>query len=562
MNEKMKKVLSILVISMLLTGCGQKADVENQSGKPDELRTQIKAEDISKLTETVGVVTTLDISDMFTDRDKETEYDTDSCEKIVLQGSSGESTAASVKIEGSIVTITKEGSYILSGNLQNGTVIVDVDKTEKVQLILDGAHIVSDTCAAIYVRQADKVFITTAAGSENSLTNTGEFVAIDDNNIDGAIFSKEDLTLNGGGSLQISSEYGHGVVAKDDLVITGGNIGISAAGHGLSGKDSVRIGDGEIRITAGKDGINAGNEEEEDKGFVYIAGGSLTMDVKDDGIHGETQVVIADGNLQITNSYEGIEGKTIEITGGTISVVAGDDGLNATDGSGDSFGFGMGRPGAEGVSGDSDIFILISGGKLTVKAGGDGGDSNGALYVTGGETYISGPENSGNGALDYASEAYISGGTFVALGASGMAMNFGSSSTQGSMLVNSTKTQQSGSIVELKDSEGKVLVSFESMGRYSSVVVSCPEIKVGASYTLTMGDESMEITMSELLYGSGMGGFGGDRGMGGFGGGRDKGDFGGGRDFPGGERPQGEMPEGMPQMPRGEMPSGRPGMPQ
>ena len=155
---------------------------------------------------------------------------------IALNGSSAACDDSRVSISGSTVTITGEGTYLLSGSLSNGQIVIDAEKTDKLHLVLNGVDINCDTSAAIYVKQADKVFVTLAADTENKLSNQSEFVAIDDNNIDSVIFSKEDLTLNRLGSLTIHAAYGHGIVSKDDLVVTSGTYEINAASHGLCGK--------------------------------------------------------------------------------------------------------------------------------------------------------------------------------------------------------------------------------------------------------------------------------------------------------------------------------------
>ena len=155
---------------------------------------------------------------------------------------------------------------------------------------------------------------------------------------------------------------------------------------------------------------------------------------------------------------------------------------------------------------DNNAYIKISGGKLIVNADGDGVDSNGNLYVSGGETYVSGPTNNGNGALDYNGEAQITGGTFIAAGASGMAQNFGSSSTQGSIMIN-TQSGSGGEII-LKDSSGNVIASYTPDKSYNSVVVSCPGIKKDSTYTLTANGTDTTVEMTDIIYGSsdGMGG--------------------------------------------------------
>ena len=210
-----------------------------------------------------------------------------------------ETASSGVSISGNIITITKEGTYVLSGALSEGQIVVDADSA-KVQLVLDNADITCASSAAIYVKNADKTFITLAEGSENILMNTAEYEAIDDNNIDAVIFSKDDLTLNGKGTLTINSEYGHGIVSKDDLKLVGGTCNITAKTHALSGKDSVRIAAGTYNLTSGKDGIHSENADDDEKGFVYIASGDFTIESTGDGIDTSYVVQIDDGDFDIT----------------------------------------------------------------------------------------------------------------------------------------------------------------------------------------------------------------------------------------------------------------------
>ena len=265
--------------------------------------------------------------DMFTERDLDVGYDESNAIKINLADDSTtvtvgddtetdvskadetkadesetnetENAASGVYISGNIITITKEGTYVFSGALSEGQIVVDADSAE-VQLVLDNADITCASSAAIYVKNADKAFITLAEGAENILMNTAEYEAIDDNNIDAVIFSKDDLTLNGKGTLTINSEYGHGIVSKDDLKLVGGTYNITAENHALSGKDSVRIADGTYNLTSGKDGIHSENADDDEKGFVYIASGDFTIESTGDGIDASYVVQIDDGDFDIT----------------------------------------------------------------------------------------------------------------------------------------------------------------------------------------------------------------------------------------------------------------------
>ncbi|MGN1316417.1 MAG: carbohydrate-binding domain-containing protein [Acutalibacteraceae bacterium] len=299
--KKTTVFLSLLLVFLLaLSGCS----LENLSESMG---------DTSAETDETGITepaTTVDTSDMFTDNDLEIGYDEETSAKIILSGDSASATSNSVKISGSTVTITDEGTYILSGVLNDGMVVVNAEDTDKIRLVLDGIQIENSDSAAIYVAEADKVFVTTAPGSENTLVNGGEYVAIDDNNIDAVIFSKADLTLNGSGELIINAAAGHGIVSKDDLVLTGGTYDITSASHGLSGKDSIRIANGTYTITSGKDGMQAENTDDTAKGFIYIGGGDFTIKADGDGISGGAYLQIEDGDFKITTG-EGSAGVTM-----------------------------------------------------------------------------------------------------------------------------------------------------------------------------------------------------------------------------------------------------------
>lgn len=489
----MKRILlSLLALYiLLLTGCSQENAAASSAGQAG----------VSS-----AAAQPADTSDLFTSRDLNTSYDPSTCAYITLNGDTASATSNAVQISGNTVTITDEGTYVISGSLNDGMLIVNAGKDDKTQLVFDSVSIHSETCAPVYILQAGKVVITLPEGSSSTLSNAGTFEPIDENNIDAVIFSKEDLTLNGSGSLTITSPGGHGVVSKDDLVLTGGTYAISAASHGLSGKESVRIADITAQIQAGKDGVNS-------EAWITLCSGQISVSCEDDGFHADEALTIAGGDVTISKSYEGLEGLSVSISGGSITVAASDDGINSAGGN-DQSGF-SGPQGRDAFGKSSGGDITISGGTIYIDAQGDGIDSNGALNVSGGYTCISGPTNGGNGALDYASSASITAGTLIAAGSADMAVNFGSSSTQGSMLL-SFDMQQAGTEAALLDADGQTLLSFTASKAFSSLVLSCPDIVQGKTYTLQLGDTSMEITMDSLVYGSGMyTGFGGGRGFGG-----------------------------------------------
>lgn len=606
-----KKILAVTIATALIVSCFTSCDNNTSSdlqASQAESSTTVSADSASSSTDTSSDKSDstsdsssdsdkqLTADDMFSDRDLSGDYS--ECTDITLSDSTASCSDSSVTVADGSVTITKAGTYKLSGTF-TGQIIVNAGDSDKVQLVLDNASITKEGSAALYIINADKVFITTVKGTENTLSSTGEFASSDDaTNVDGAIFSKSDITFNGSGTLNVKCESKHGIVTKDDLKITGGTYNITSASQGLSGKDSVRIAGGNITVTSGTDGIHSENTDDTEKGYVYISGGTLnitsgkdcidasgTVEIKDgtftfkagggssekttgdstesykgikadgvltisggtfdidtlddaihssadvtvsggtldistgdDGIHSGNNTVVSGGEINIAKCYEGLEGQTVTVSGGKVTLTSSDDGINAAGGDNQGVGGGFGP---DSFSADSEAKIAITGGEIHVNASGDGLDSNGDIEISGGTVYVYGPTSNGNGSLDYENNAVITGGTVIMAGSSGMAMNFGSESTQGSILA-STGNASAGTAVKLTDSSGNVIAEFTPTVSFQTVVISAPDITSDGTYTLTVGDSTQEITMSGYIYGSGMGGGfgGGQHGRnGGFGGG-------------------------------------------
>ncbi len=488
-KHRWSDALCLFIVISVLLGCSTTEVKENiASGTFAET----KQDESTKSDITQDEPTTQDSvveADMFTNRDYETDYEESECTKIVLADSKIEA-GDGVEINDSTAVITKEGTYLVIGSLENGQIIVNADENAKVRLILANVTIECNDSAPIYVKSADKVFITMPEGSSSKLTSYGEYTEVNEeknitaDNIDAVIFSKADLTLNGEGSLEITSKTGNGITSKDDLIVTGGNYTVNAGNHTLEGKDSVRIAAGVYELNAVADGIHSDNSEDTEKGFVYISDGEMTINAADDGIHAETSVTIDGGTIAIINGCEGIEGSIICINNGDINVFVSDDGLNA-------------------VGGNDNNNILITGGVINIDAGGDGVDSNGNIHISGGETYVSGPILDKDGALDYTGIAEITGGLFAAAGSSGMAMNFTEDSTQCAILVFADSMQNGAAV--LIDTDGNELFRFTPAKEYSSIVISIPQIEKNGTYTVNLGEETQEIVLDGILYGRGMG---------------------------------------------------------
>ncbi|MBR6109125.1 MAG: carbohydrate-binding domain-containing protein [Clostridia bacterium] len=380
--------LAVMLSMLMLTACGSVAG--SAAGTVRGVQTAMEAS-TGNTASAVSLAASSDTSavadDAFSERDVSGEYDEDGAVVINLDEAGG-----------SDVVISEAGTYILSGTLSNGGVTVSATNEDKIQLVLNGVKISSDTYAAIYVEQADKVFITLAEGAENELSNGGSFVQKDDNNVDGVIFSKDDLTINGSGSLTIVSPAGHGIVCKDELVIAGGTIGISAGAHAIQAKDSIAVSDGSITVNAAKDGLHAENDEDDSLGTIYITGGSFSINAGDDGIHAVSLLRIDGGKFSIT-AAEGLEATYVLINDGEITVSASDDGINAAHKSsaysptveinGGSLNISMGRGDTDGI--DANGSLIITGGTIDI-TGSSAFDFDGSVTWTGGTVTVNGQE--------------------------------------------------------------------------------------------------------------------------------------------------------------------------
>lgn len=637
----------------------------------------------------------------FTENDKNGAWDTSRATVITLNGDYASVFGGGAYAYGGNVFISSAGKYILSGTLDDGSIIVDTNSTAKVWIMLNGVSVSCSDGACLVVEQADKVFLSLADGAENSMDTHSFSVENQAVGMDGALFSRDDLTINGSGSLTVTSAVEHGIVCNDELVITGGKITVNAAADALHVNDNLRIMTAELELTAGDDGIsltgpeselyfesgmlsaqavgdgiNAGNNlrilggtlalntgddgisltgpggeayfesgmlsvkaggdgingengfhilggtltldagddgisaggvlaelqieagslritaldkgisaenvvrisggtveiESADDGIsavgdVFIENGELTINAADDGIHSDAGVWISGGTIRILGCYEGIEAVTIDISGGEITIYPEDDGMNANGAADISGGFGGmlgGRPngipggnrpdreqqdemqqngfpeppdgnnmqelsepptnkeylqpegssaespaqmvGTENTGNSEKSWIRISGGSITVinstARDADGLDSNGDIIISGGVIRVSLTNSGSNSALDYGSESggvmEISGGEVIACGSYAMAEGFSASSTQCGVLYNTRRGAAAGTVISLEDNEGNVILSYEVPCSFSSVAISCPEMQIGETYVIVIGDTAEEITLEDI----------------------------------------------------------------
>lgn len=576
-------ILSIIISAALLAGCfsacGESGTATGGSSSDENTAATVTGGDAATTPDTTADVEAPDVSGATT---------------IALSGQSATATGTGAEVSDGVVTITAGGTYVVTGTMTEGRILVNAPK-EEVTLVLQEASITCSTGSPLYVYKSKATTLYLPEGTASTLTDGTDYTFSDsyssaaEEEPNACLYSKSDLIIAGSGSLTVNANYNNGITGKDTLFIQKASVTVTAVNHGINGKDSLTIKDADItvtsggdalrstydsdptlgylvitgsalKLTAGEDGIQAettltisggtatvttaggaGQSISDDtsakglkagtqvtvtggtfqlnccddaihsNGNVTISGGSFTIATGDDGMHADDTLSISSGTIDITRSYEGLEGAKVLISGGKISIVASDDGINAAGGS-DQSGFGGFGFAPDAFGGSGDYLIRISGGVVTVNVSGDGIDSNGDIEVTGGELYISGPTSNGDGAIDCDGSATITGGIVVAAGSTGMAENFGTASTQGSILVNLSGS--AGQTITLKDSDGDILASFTPAKAFGCVVVSAPGVAQGGTYTIAAGGASTTVTMESLIYGSGMGGFGGMGGPG------------------------------------------------
>lgn len=617
MKTANRKILAVLAALSVMTaaGCTDGAPASSSEGEKASSQAGSSSENPSSSSSSSAAVS-LDIDTEIDDEDLDPGYDEANAVYVEFSGSSAEISGGGAAAENGTVTVSQAGTYVFSGTADEGRIIVDADKDDQVRLVFNGVDLTCTDNSPVFVRQADKAYIILAEGTENSVCDGAEYALGDeDSTTDGAIFSKADLTINGGGALNVTANYKHGIVSKDDLVITDGVFSITSASTAAEGKDSVKISGGTFDITAGTNGVRSTNAEDAEKGFIsvtggtfnitsggdgfdaetvleikdgtfdittgggsenasmnsdgtvnenwrsdmgkggmsremgygkpaagglapaaytetepafeeasadssedtsakafkggaitvsggtinidsaddsfhsngdmYITGGTVNASSGDDGIHADGNLEISGGDLTFEKSYEGIEGLTVTISGGNIHVTSSDDGINCAGGSDTGSEARMGR---DEFSSAEGVFLKIAGGTIFVNAEGDGLDSNGSMYIEGGEVYVSGPTNSGNGAIDCNGTAEVSGGIIAACGAaSGMSQGLSGTSEQSSVMYNMSSSVQGGSEVKISDESGNTLIAFTPEKNWQSIVFSCPGMQQGDVCTITAG---------------------------------------------------------------------------
>lgn len=498
--------------------------------------------------------------------------------KIELADGDIRISGAGASAQGNIVTISAGGTYIISGSLSDGQIIVEDKGKSDIHLVLNNIDITCSNSSALFIKQSGETKITITG--ENRLADVGEYILNDEEEPTAVLFSKDDLVINGEGNLTVEANYNDGITSKDDLKIISADITINAVDDAIVGKDSLAVKDVNFTINAGGHGLKSSNDSNGQKGIIHIESGSFDIDTtgdcfhaataiqvidgsfnlisEDDAFHSDASVMIEGGNINVKSCYEGIEGRDVFINGGVIYITSDDDAINAASdvsaqtGGAEKVGFG----GKGFMMGETGNTLTINGGYICIRASGDGIDINGASYIKGGTIIVNGPVSGADGSLDYSQEFVVTGGTLITAGSAQMAQVPSDNSTV--YTVAGRYDGESGTVIHIEDESGADIVTFAPCVDFSFFTVTSPEFAKEGKYYYNIGgsaegdsldglytspnytpdDEMTEFVITDTVTYIGEGGASGF--MNGF----------GNKGFGKGERQPGEAP----QLPQGERP--------
>lgn len=420
-RNKVFRFTAVLLCLFILTGCGAKDQEKTEISSTTESKPVTTEEEKG----TANLVQAA-VNDTVTYK-KDDEYapwQDQNPVYIRLNGSAANIQGAGAAFKDSAVTITAPGVYVISGKMDDGQLIVKSEKKGTVRLVLNGVEIQCEDNAALYIKQADKTVISLEAGTENVISDGEKYADSRKDAPNAALFSEDDLTINGSGSLKVYGNYNNGINVKDDLKITGGKIYIKAVDDGMIGRDLTAVREGLVTIEAGGDAMKATNDEKADKGFILTEGGTFYLTAGHDGIQAETSIVIKAGDFTITTgggsinsrsvpddrfnpwsreanrngtTTDGTEAETsesakgiksasiIQITGGSLNIDASDDAIHSNDSIQITNGSIHAASGDDGVHADSSI--IIEGGEITIVKSYEGIESS-SISITGGTIHV------------------------------------------------------------------------------------------------------------------------------------------------------------------------------
>lgn len=491
------------------------------------------------------------IIEMGDDHEQDEDYiwDSSNITEITLNGTSITVTGDGATVDGTIVTINTAGNYKITGTLTDGQLVVNTDDEETVRLILNGINITNSSHAPINISSSEKTIVILSENTVNYLTDASNYnLKNDEDETNAALYSADDLTIYGEGTLIVNANYNDGITSKDGLIIKSGTIEVTSVDDGIRGKDYLVVKGGDITINAEGDGLLSDNDNGT-SGFIVIDAGEFDITAEGDGISAENSIEITYGDFNITSgggsssylsddsSAKGIKSgvnitiengeftinsaddaihasATIEINTGTFEMTSGDDAIHSDDTIEINNGAikitdteeGIEAPNitindgvisinsnddAINAAGNTNNYLYINGGYIVVNASGDGLDSNGNIEMNDGTVIVNGPTAANNSPLDYDGKFDLNGGFLIASGyASNMDEAGSSSSDQYSVIVFLNTTQTAGTLVHIENSNGDNIVTFSPVKKYKSVVFSSPQLSNGTTYSVYLGGSS------------------------------------------------------------------------
>lgn len=545
----MKKLVALVsILSLLLCSCS--SPDYNPPSTPSEESKDVSSQGSSS---TEADLSGIDFT--FTDRELSGEYTEVGATKITLSGSGAQISGSGASAGDGEVVINSDGVFILSGSAENVMIKVSAGDSDKVQLVFDGVSIKNSAKPAVYVKSADKVFITLKENTESFLSDGDSYELTDgDTTLDGVIFSKSDLAINGKGSLIVNGQNKHAIVSKDDLIIASCALNVTAKSVGLNGKDCVMIHGADIDVTAGSDGIRSDNTEDADRGYVYIESATLNIKSGNDGIQAEkvlkfvgadinivsgkssssslsssaesykglkagSEIIIADGKYTINSQDDCIHSNgNVTVSGGTFIMSSGDDGIHADSDLIISGGDIEITKSYEGIEGSK---ILISGGNISIVSADDGinaaggndtsamngrpgmgrfESSVGTVEISGGYMVI----NASGDGLDSNGELIVSGGITLVSGPTNGgngALDYGRNATVSGGVLIATGSAGMASGFSSAENQGAMLVSVSSQGAGTTIAVADKDGKVILSFTPAKAYQTAVITSSDIQVG-------------------------------------------------------------
>ncbi len=520
-------LLISLVLAMYLIACSTDEGAKSVSSTPSE----------TTVTETTTDEST---EENTADHEEEDDYVWESSDEvsIVLSGDSITENSDNVTVSGTTATIKAAGTYTLSGTLDNGQILVDADGDGTVRLVLNGVSISNSTSSAIFVNDAEKAIVVLTENTVNTLTDAASYVYADatEDEPNAALFSKSNLTIYGGGTLQVTGNYNDGIASKDGLIIDSAIIDITAVDDGIRGKDYLIVREGIISISAGGDGLKSDNEDDTTLGYISVESGELAVIATGDAIQAQTDVIVSGGvfNLKAgggsgytasSTSAKGIKAGalvvvdageftlntaddaihsngTLTVNGGTFAISSGDDGIHADTAIAVNDGDIVISKSYEGVE---SAAITVNGGDISVVSTDDGINAAGGtdsssqdgrpgqntytatgnyyLHIYGGSIYV----NATGDGIDINGAIVMTAGTVI--------VNGPTSSANGALDYDSTFTMNGGFLVAA-GSSGMLQAPSSSSGQNAVAVIFSSARSANTLFNLQTSSGSSIVTFA------------------------------------------------------------------